>query len=449
MFKRLARTHFHPNPSLSKRWGSKAGEYVMKTQPELITVENQYDVLEDSVAPLCRLPYEKQLEYKEHFINDVIKELRTRVIGFTRKDLEILPLTPSPVIDHYRSKDEYNVRMGVDGDPKTYGLFTGRPAVGQVYSIRPIRIPVIKPKHNKILEIFEKYVKENPLPPCYNLNDGGFWRRVVVRSNVHDETMLVIYNHPQNHSRETIEKIEREVVEHFAAHDCHVDSMYHFLSNKVRCDTSNSEVSLIHGKPFIYETLLDHKFRISPDAFFQINVKAAEILHEEVMKLAQLKDNTTLLDLCCGVGTFSITASKHARHCIGIDNSFSSIEDAMHNAVLNNALNCEFMPGNVETRLKKVLESTYTISNLVVIANPGRSGLHPRAIEIIRDTSSIKRLVYISCKPDHVMTRQNFIDLMQVNKKKKGVAPFKLKKIKTIDLFPHTYHYEMILLFER
>lgn len=64
----------------------------------------------------------------------------------------------------------------------------------------------------------------------------------------------------------------------------------------------NSITSLVYGEPYIYESLLGNEFRLSPDSFFQVNVKAAEIMHEEVAKLAKLTSTTTLLDLCCGVG---------------------------------------------------------------------------------------------------------------------------------------------------
>lgn len=43
--------------------------------------------------------------------------------------------------------------MGIDGDPKTYGLFTGKPVKGKVYSIRPTKLPTIRPKHNEVLEV--------------------------------------------------------------------------------------------------------------------------------------------------------------------------------------------------------------------------------------------------------------------------------------------------------
>lgn len=58
-------------------------------------MENQYQVLEDAVTPLARISYEKQLEYKQFFINDVIKDLRAKVTGYTRNQIEILPIVPS------------------------------------------------------------------------------------------------------------------------------------------------------------------------------------------------------------------------------------------------------------------------------------------------------------------------------------------------------------------
>lgn len=40
----------------------------------------------------------------------------------------------------------------------------------------------------------------------------------------------------------------------------------------------------------------------------------------------------------------------------------------------------------------------------------------------------------------------NFVDLISGSKKTKA---FDLKVVKPIDMFPHTYHYELILVFER
>lgn len=52
------------------------------------------------------------------------------------------------------------------------------------------------------------------------------------------------------------------------------------------------------------------KFLISPEAFFQINVPATEVLYSMVSDYANVTDNATVLDVCCGTGTISLCLAK-------------------------------------------------------------------------------------------------------------------------------------------
>lgn len=52
------------------------------------------------------------------------------------------------------------------------------------------------------------------------------------------------------------------------------------------------------------------KFRISPEAFFQVNTKAAEILYQSAIDLAEPTENSSMLDVCCGTGTIGLCFSK-------------------------------------------------------------------------------------------------------------------------------------------
>jgi hypothetical protein len=64
------------------------------------------------------------------------------------------------------------------------------------------------------------------------------------------------------------------------------------------------------GKTHIYETLLDLKFRVSPEAFFQINTSAAEVLYKSVAELSCPTENTTVIDICCGTGPIGLCLAK-------------------------------------------------------------------------------------------------------------------------------------------
>jgi len=64
------------------------------------------------------------------------------------------------------------------------------------------------------------------------------------------------------------------------------------------------------GETHIYETLLGLKFRVSPEAFFQINTSAAEVLYNSVAELACPTEDTTLIDICCGTGSIGLCLAK-------------------------------------------------------------------------------------------------------------------------------------------
>jgi tRNA (uracil-5-)-methyltransferase len=64
------------------------------------------------------------------------------------------------------------------------------------------------------------------------------------------------------------------------------------------------------GDTHICESLLDLKFKISPEAFFQINTKGAEILYKSIIELAAPSEDSTVLDVCCGTGTIGLCFAK-------------------------------------------------------------------------------------------------------------------------------------------
>lgn len=79
-------------------------------------------------------------------------------------------------------------------------------------------------------------------------------------------------------------------------------------------------MELLWGEPFIYETLLDLKFRISPTSFFQVNTAGAETLYKIVGDWVEASKQTVLYDICCGTGTIGLSlASRAMQVCERID----------------------------------------------------------------------------------------------------------------------------------
>lgn len=103
--------------------------------------------------------------------------------------------------------------------------------------------------------------------------------------------------------------------------------------------TDKGTTEILIGDGYVYEELLGCRFRISHNAFFQVNTPAAELLYSKCAEWCDVKDKkVTLLDLCCGTGTIGITMAKSVDKVIGIEMIPEAIIDAKTNALLNSKL---------------------------------------------------------------------------------------------------------------
>ncbi|XP_025200708.1 tRNA (uracil(54)-C(5))-methyltransferase homolog-B-like isoform X1 [Melanaphis sacchari] len=414
---------------------------------DILTDETQFRALEKSVTPLCRVPYENQLVLKQQWTNTVFKELRSRLhkVKTVIRLPTIFPISSSPQIDEYRNKDEFNFRPGIDGNPKTLGFFVSNPSNGNIYCVPTMKLINMKQSHKDIAQVFEAFVRKSELPVSYDHMDGGFWRGIIVRSNLKGDIMVIVVANPRGYTNEIMLDEQRRFNDFLKSININIHSLYFHPSLHTR-SSKDSTFILVDGNKYIYEDLCRFKFRISPDSFFQINTLTAEVLYDELFKLMNPTKTSTLLDLCSGTGTVSIIGSKHVQSCIGVESVAQAVNDAKETAKINNIPNCDFIEGKVEVVLKQVLDELSMTSDLCTVLNPGRAGVHPKVINAIRNNRLINSLAYVSCKADSPITMKNLVELVVNNKK---TRPFTLESIKPVDMFPHTKHCELIFMFKR
>lgn len=147
------------------------------------------------------------------------------------------------------------------------------------------------------------------------------------------------------------------------------------------------------------------------------------------------------MDLCCGTGTIGLLLSDYASKVYGIDISASSIKDADENKILNKVENVIFICGKAEDTISNLVESEHLseVTNCIAIVDPPRAGLHKKVLKTIVKTSSIKKLVYVSCNIN------SFVE----NYKARLSNNFKIVKGVAVDLFPHTEHVEAVFELQR
>ncbi|CAG2167244.1 unnamed protein product [Oppiella nova] len=423
-----------------------------------ITLENRFEVLNRIVMPLYPMDYEKQLQIKYKKNQQILQNFGHRlrsvnspvVVNHKGLPCPLESVKGSPLTERYRNKDEFSVWPGVDGFTKTVGFFVGQPSVhSDVYCVEPDHMVVSRESHLSIAKKFQIYLKDiSQYDSCQNYGDGGHWRRLHIRSNTDGHHMVTAIMHPQDLTQRELDEEMQRIRDYFDG-DQRIKSLYFQASRHTRL--SNEKAPFVHlfGDRTITETLFDKRFEISVDSFFQINTSAAEILYKNVISELNATRKTTVLDVCCGTGTLATLLAPDVCRVIGIDSSESAISDARHNAALNGIKNTVFIAGPVEQELPKLVDDLYS-QDIVVVANPTRGGLHPSVINILREFSRIRKIVFVSCKPEGYASK-NFIHLcLPSDRRNRSLgSPFVPTNAVPVDLFPQTNHCELIITFER
>ena len=440
----------------------ETGEKKKVPLPYAITEENRFEILNEIMMPLHKLPYYEQLKRKLYMNKDVLLSFGSKLRHVNRMILmrqngnmpcHLESVRPSPLTERYRNKDEFSIWPGIDDNAKTVGFFVGQPSKhDRVVCVEPDQLIITKQSHIDLAKKFQQYLRDvSPLDVCQNYGVGGHWRRLHIRSNrQNDQHMLTAILHPQNlDDNELREEMTR--IQDYFADDPRVSSLYFHATRHTRSThTKNEPYYHLAGDQTITEQLFDKTFVISPDSFFQVNTLAAEMLYRQIMTEMNLTKKTTVLDLCCGTGTLAILLSDQVRKVIAIDSSESAIADAKKNAEMNGVKNVEFITGTVEQELSRLQSESYLKTPVVAVANPSRRALHPHVIRTMRQMSFINRLVYVSCKPQGDALR-NFVQLCSsvTNDRYNDKSPFIPINAIPVDLFPHTEHCELIVTFER
>ena len=132
---------------------------------------------------------------------------------------------------------------------------------------------------------------------------------------------------------------------------------------------------------------------MSAYSFFQTNTEGAEQLYSIVREFAGDVENKMVFDLYCGTGTI----------------------------------------GQIMAMVDELTDKPD-----VIIVDPPREGIHPKAIGKIIDFGA-PEIVYVSCKPTSLAR-----DLQEFQ-----AAGYEVKRVRLMDMFPRTVHVESVVLMTR
>ncbi len=186
---------------------------------------------------------------------------------------------------------------------------------------------------------------------------------------------------------------------------------------------------LLSGRDHYHESLLGRRFRVSADAFFQVNTLQAERMLGVLREYLQLEPDETLLDAYCGVGALGLSLATEGVRLLGVEAWEPSVRDAVHNAGGQGA----FWAGDVA----EVLAAESPAADAIVL-DPPRAGCTPETLAALAATGA-RRIAYVSCDPATLAR-----DILRLQGH--GYA---LREVQPIDLFPQTFHIEAVALLSR
>lgn len=440
------------------------------------------------------LPYEEQLKIKEGQVKRLLDSVLCKPKKEDNRNAAYLfeGIKPSPAPFGYRNKMEFSFGDEVKDGPLSLGMHR-RGSFYDIVSVTDCRI--VDDDYRRILGCVLDYFRDLqekgvPVSFYHRLRHTGYLRHLLVRKGAATGEILVAlvtttqYGTAEpcaDYAGAASAKIEfseapsaeaafREVEAGPAESEVleglkdallalrlegSIVGILHTRNDAVADVVQSDETRTLYGRDFFYEEILGLRFRISQFSFFQTNSRGAEVLYQTAREYigkyiaagdsgeADKKENgepdregssaadagKIVYDLYSGTGTIAQLMAPVAKKVIGVEIVGEAVEAARQNAALNGLHNCEFIAGDVLKVLDEIAEKPD-----VIILDPPRDGVHPKALKKILDYG-VAHILYISCKPTSlVRDLEAFLE--------KG---YRVERAVAVDMFPWTSGVEVVV----
>ncbi|MBZ9615928.1 23S rRNA (uracil(1939)-C(5))-methyltransferase RlmD [Clostridium estertheticum] len=282
-----------------------------------------------------------------------------------------------------------------------------------------------------VVKLTRKWIKEFNIQ-CYNEeNHQGILRHVMIRKGSKTgQVMVVLVTNGKSlpYKEEFIAIITKKIKG--------IVSVIQNINNEKTNVILGETCLTLWGKDTITDYIGEFKFEVSPLSFFQVNSVQTEVLYDKVLEYANLSGGEVVLDAYCGTGTISLFLSQTAKKVYGVEIVPQAIENAKINAKVNNAENTEFLVGEAEVIIPKLINDGVIAD--VVVVDPPRKGCDKTLLEAISNMGP-KSIVYVSCDPGTLAR-----DLGILNE-----LGYITKEIQPVDMFPQTAHIECVARIEK
>ena len=178
----------------------------------------------------------------------------------------------------------------------------------------------------------------------------------------------------------------------------------------------------------VHERAAGHEWRISARSFFQARPDGVDALAAEVTAAAtEIEPAGRALDLFSGVGVFAGVLAARGWSVTAVENDRSAVDDARTNLRTLDV-----------TSVRADVNRWQPPASDLVVADPSRAGLDQRGVEVVA-ASRARRVILVSCDATSLGRDAALL-------RRRGYA---LTYATPVDLFPHTFHVEVVSVYDR
>ena len=313
-------------------------------------------------------------------------------------------------------------------DPSGRGLVMGHFGRGSNRVVGVKECPVHSDRGNQIAFALFRHLAQAGIKAAGPAL-AGILRHLIVRTTADDREAVAMLVVTRN------DKTLRKPVRAFLDSSDRPDGFFININNDPGPFMVGERTIHIDGRAHIREVVGGLSYLISPAAFFQTNVSAAEILQRHVV--GSIAGAGRVLDLYCGSGLFALPLAASGARVTGVEESRQAIVDAEANARLNRipASRSRFIAAKVEDCVRSVARDPWD----AVILDPPRQGCADAVLEAVFQDMAPPRVAYVSCNPDALAAE--LPGIVQCG--------YEVDDFRAVDMFPHTEHIEAVVQMSR
>jgi 23S rRNA (uracil1939-C5)-methyltransferase len=358
------------------------------------------------------IAYPEQLRLKSELVTRLLRE----AVPTAPAALPILTATPLDSPWAYRHKVHFVFGAGPGG-----ALTMGHYARGTRRVIPVVSCPVHDERGNALASRFRDAFRESGV----TASEGSVPKGLAVRVGAHTPDVLATLV-----LRGEADRRLRRATRHVMEKENACTSVHINLHPRGDAYIFGRETRRVAGSERLREEVAGVSFLISPTAFFQTNVHAAEVLVRLV--LDAIPHPSRVLDLYAGAGLFALPLARAGDHVLAVEETRDAVGDGEASRRLNgiDGQQCRFLRHRVEDALRNMRQRFDA-----VVLDPPRAGCPPDVLRGIFERLRPPLAVYVSCNPEALAR-----DLREIVR-----HGYEVISVQPVDMFPHTAHVETLV----